>query len=146
MLLSSNRARAFLSTAIGGNSFVDQSSITGESLPVEKLAGNHDFAGTINQTGEVSATGIGRNTAFGKIIEAVEKAEKTRAPIQGTADRLAGYLVYFALGCAAVTYLVTRDCVQRFPSLLSPVRAASRQERLWRFSAASAGQLAWAQS
>jgi cation transport ATPase len=96
---------------IGGNSFIDQSSITGESLPVEKLAGTHVFAGTINQTGvlEVRTTGVGRNTAFGKIIEAVEKAEKTRAPIQRTADRLAGYLVYFALGCAALTFLMTRD-------------------------------------
>lgn len=96
---------------VGGNSFVDQSSITGESLPVEKLAGTHVYAGTINQSGvlEVQTTGIGMDTAFGKIIDAVEKAEKTRAPIQRTADRLAGYLVYFALGCAALTFLMTRD-------------------------------------
>jgi len=51
----------------------------------------------------------GADTTFGKIIEAVERAEKTRAPIQGIADRLAGYLVYFALGSAAVTYLITGD-------------------------------------
>jgi heavy metal translocating P-type ATPase len=96
---------------IGGNSFVDQSTITGESLPVEKMPGTHVYAGTINQSGslEVSTTGIGRDTAFGKIIDAVEAAEKARAPIQRTADRLAGYLVYFALGCAALTFLVTRD-------------------------------------
>jgi Cd2+/Zn2+-exporting ATPase/Cu+-exporting ATPase len=69
------------------------------------------YAGTINQSGvlEIRTTGIGRDTAFGKIIDAVEKAEKTRAPIQRTADRLAGYLVYFALGCAALTFLITRD-------------------------------------
>ena len=54
-------------------------------------------------------TGIGRDTAFGKIIEAVERAEQSRAPIQKTADRLAGYLVYFAIGCAVLTFLVTRD-------------------------------------
>jgi heavy metal translocating P-type ATPase len=96
---------------VSGNSFVDQSTITGESMPVEKIAGTHVYAGTINQSGslEVRTTGIGRDTAFGKIIKAVEEAEKSRAPIQRTADRLAGYLVYFALGCAALTFLITRD-------------------------------------
>src|SRR5207249_10476998 len=96
---------------VAGNSFVDQSTITGESLPVEKIAGTHVYAGTINQSGalEVRTRGIGRDTAFGKIINAVEAAEKARAPIQKTADRLAGYLIYFALGCAASTFLITRD-------------------------------------
>ena len=96
---------------IGGNSFVDQSAITGESLPVEKMAGTHVYAGTINQSGslEVRTTKIGRDTAFGKIINVVEAAEKSRAPIQRTADWLAGYLVYFALGCAALTFLLTHD-------------------------------------
>jgi Cd2+/Zn2+-exporting ATPase/Cu+-exporting ATPase len=94
-----------------GDSFVDQSTITGESVPVEKGRDDHVFAGTINQSGviTVSVSGVGRDTAFGKIIEAVEHAEQTRAPIQKTADRLAGYLVYFALACAAFTFLVTRD-------------------------------------
>jgi Cd2+/Zn2+-exporting ATPase/Cu+-exporting ATPase len=96
---------------IAGNSFVDQSTITGESMPVEKLAGTQVYAGTINQSGslEVRTTVVGRDTAFGKIIDAVEEAEKARAPIQRTADRLAGYLVYFALGCAALTFVMTRD-------------------------------------
>ncbi|MBO0863224.1 MAG: cadmium-translocating P-type ATPase [Chloracidobacterium sp.] len=94
-----------------GHSFVDQATITGESLPVEKVAGARVYAGTINQSGliEARAEGLGRDTAFGKIIEAVERAEKSRAPIQKTADRLAGYLVYFAIGCAALTMLITRD-------------------------------------
>jgi Cd2+/Zn2+-exporting ATPase/Cu+-exporting ATPase len=94
-----------------GHSFVDQSAITGESLPIEKIPGTTVFAGTINQSGalEVEARGIGRDTAFGKIIAAVEEAERSRAPIQRIADRLAGYLVYFALGCAALTFLFTRD-------------------------------------
>src|SRR5215470_1466304 len=96
---------------IAGNSFVDQSTITGESLPVEKIAGTRVYAGTINQSGslEIRTTGIGRDTAFGKIIDAVEEAEKARAPIQRTADRLAGYLVYFALGCASLTFVITKD-------------------------------------
>jgi Cd2+/Zn2+-exporting ATPase/Cu+-exporting ATPase len=80
-------------------------------MPVEKTAGATVYAGTINQSGvlEVRTTGIGRDTAFGKIVEAVERAEQSRAPIQKTADRLAGYLVYFALTCAAFTFLVTGD-------------------------------------
>lgn len=96
---------------VSGNSFVDQAAITGESMPVEKIPGSSVYAGTINQSGvlEIRTSGVGRDTAFGKIIEAVERAENSRAPIQKTADRLAGYLVYFALGCAALTFLVTRD-------------------------------------
>jgi Cd2+/Zn2+-exporting ATPase/Cu+-exporting ATPase len=94
-----------------GRSFVDQSRITGESMPVEKQAGASVFAGTINQSGalEIRTDRIGRDTSYGKIIEAVEHAERSRAPVQRLADRLAGYLVYFALGAAALTFLVTRD-------------------------------------
>jgi heavy metal translocating P-type ATPase len=94
-----------------GHSFVDQAAITGESLPVEKVAGARVFAGTINQSGalEVRTTGFGRDTTFAKIVQAVEHAQESRAPIQKTADRLAGYLVYFALGAAGLTFLLTRD-------------------------------------
>jgi Cu+-exporting ATPase len=76
-----------------GRSFVEQAAITGEAMPVEKLAGDPVYAGTINQSGtlEVRADKLGRDTTFGKIIDAVERAEKSRAPIQKTADRLAGY-------------------------------------------------------
>lgn len=96
---------------IAGHSFVDQSRITGESLPMEKTAGSSVFAGSINQSGalEVRAERIGRDTSFGKIIEAVEQAERSRAPVQRLADRLAGYLVYFALGAALLTWFLTRD-------------------------------------
>lgn len=98
-------------TVTAGNSFVDEAPITGESLPREKTAGCQVYASTINQSGvlEVSVSGIGADTAFGKIIQAVEEAERSRAPIQKTADRLAGYLVYFAVGCALLTLLLTRD-------------------------------------
>jgi heavy metal translocating P-type ATPase len=94
-----------------GHSFVDQSAITGESLPVEKVPGAEVFAGTINQSGalDVRTTGIGRDTTFAKIVQAVEHAQESRAPIQKTADRLAGYLVYFALSAAVLTFILTRD-------------------------------------
>ena len=98
-------------TVTSGRSFVDQASITGEALPVEKTAGAAVYAGTINQSGalEVRAERLGRDTSFGKIVEAVECAERSRAPVQKLADRLAGYLVYFALAAAAATFVVTRD-------------------------------------
>jgi Cd2+/Zn2+-exporting ATPase/Cu+-exporting ATPase len=96
---------------VGGHSFVDQATITGESMPAEKIRGTSVYAGTINQSGalEIQVDRMGRDTTFGKIIDAVERAEKSRAPIQGIADRLAGYLVYFALGAAALTFVITHN-------------------------------------
>jgi heavy metal translocating P-type ATPase len=96
---------------LDGRSFVEQAAITGEAMPVETFPGDLVYAGTINQSGtlEIGAQKLGRDTSFGKIVEAVERAEKSRAPIQKTADRLAGYLVYFALGAAAMTLIVTRN-------------------------------------
>jgi heavy metal translocating P-type ATPase len=98
-------------SVVGGHSFVDQAPITGESMPVEKNPGAEVYAGTINQSGalEVRAERLGRDTTFGKIIRAVEEAEQSRAPIQRIADRLAGYLVYFAMGAAVVTFLATHN-------------------------------------
>lgn len=96
---------------LDGRSFVEQAAITGESMPAEKMAGSTVYAGTINQSGalEIRAERLGLDTTFGKIIEAVEKAEHSRAPIQKTADRLAGYLVYFALAAAILTFLITHN-------------------------------------
>ncbi len=98
-------------SVVGGHSFVDQATITGESMPVEKIPGTEVYAGTINQSGalEVRVERLGRDTTFGKIILAVEQAEQSRAPIQRIADRLAGYLVYFALGAAILTFLLTHN-------------------------------------
>jgi len=96
---------------VNGHSFVDQANITGESMPAEKLPGERVFAGTMNQSGvlEIRTGQLGHDTAFGRIIELVERAERSRAPIEKIGDRLAGYLVYFALACAAVTFWITRD-------------------------------------
>ena len=96
---------------ISGHSFVEQAAITGEPMPSEKFAGGDVYAGTINQAGmlQVVAERLGRYTTFGKIIEAIEKAERSRAPIQKMADRLAGYRVYFALGAALLTFLITHN-------------------------------------
>jgi heavy metal translocating P-type ATPase len=94
-----------------GSSYVDQSAITGEPSPVRKEAGADVYAGSINQSGviEIMVSAVGHDTSFGKIIEAVENAERSRAPIQRIADRLAGYLVYFALVAALLTFLTTHN-------------------------------------
>ncbi|MDQ2907815.1 MAG: cadmium-translocating P-type ATPase [Candidatus Eremiobacteraeota bacterium] len=98
---------------IAGHSFVDEARITGESMPAEKVAGAAAYAGTVNQRGalEIRAERLGPDTSFGRIIDAVESAERSRAPIERLADRLSGYLVYFALGAAVLTYLLTRNIV-----------------------------------
>ena len=96
---------------LSGHSFVEQAAITGEPMPSEKSTGSEVYAGTMNQAGtlQVRADRLGKETTFGKIIEAVENAERSRAPIQKTADRLAGYLVYFALGAAVLTFVITHN-------------------------------------
>ena len=96
---------------LDGHSFVEQAAITGEPMPAEMTPGSRVFAGTINQSGslEIEAQKLGRDTSFGRIVEAVERAERSRAPIQRIADRLAGYLVYFALGAAVLTFLITHN-------------------------------------
>ena len=80
-------------------------------MPVEKVTGSKVFAGTINKDGvlEVRVEKIGRDTTFGKIIEIVEQAEKSKAPVERISDRLAAGLVYFALGSAVLTFIVTRN-------------------------------------
>lgn len=94
-----------------GRSYVDQSRITGESMPAEKKVGAAVYAGSINQMGalEVLVERVGRDTSYGRIIQVVEEAEQARAPVQRLADKLAGYLVYFAIAAAAITFFLTRD-------------------------------------
>ena len=105
---------------IKGNSFVDQSSITGESLPVEKVEGNEVFAGTMNKSGilEVETHRVSKETIFGKIIEIIEQAEHSKAPIQKVADILSARLVYFAFGGAIVTFFATRNIVSAIAALI----------------------------
>jgi heavy metal translocating P-type ATPase len=96
---------------IAGESTADQSRITGESLPVDITTGSEVFAGSVNQVGavEVRVEKVGAASSYGRIVEAVRRAQESRAPAQRLADRLASWLVYLALGGAAITYLATRD-------------------------------------
>ena len=88
-----------------GYSSVDQSMITGESIPVEKKTGDEVIGGTINKTGafKFRATRVGKETALAQIIKLVEDAQTTRAPIQKLADRVAGN---FILGVHALALAV----------------------------------------
>ena len=98
-------------TVLSGQSTVDQSRITGESLPVDIAAGSEVFAGSINQVGavEIRAEKVGADSSYGRIVEAVRQAQSSEPPVQRLADRLAAWLVYLALAGAAITYLITRD-------------------------------------
>lgn len=94
-----------------GHSTVDQSRITGESLPVDVTVGDEVFAGSVNRTGavEVRADRVGADSSYGRIIESVRRAQSSEPPVQRLADRLAAWLVYLALGGATLTYVLTRD-------------------------------------
>ena len=90
---------------VDGYSAVDESMVTGESLPVEKRAGDDVIGGTLNKTGAFSfrATRVGAETALAQIIKLVEEAQATKAPIQKLADRVAGH---FILGVHALALAV----------------------------------------
>ena len=93
---------------ISGNSSVDESMLTGESMPVAKEPGTEVFAATINRTGSFTfrATRIGAETALAQIIRLVEEAQGSKAPIQRLADKVASVFVPVVFGIALVTFAV----------------------------------------
>jgi Cu+-exporting ATPase len=97
-----------------GSSSVDQSPITGESLPADKAIGDEVFAGTINLYGalELAVERLGADTTLERILHLVEEAEATKAPTQRLADRYAAYFVPAVIGAALVTYFFTREPVR----------------------------------
>ena len=93
---------------IKGSSALDESMITGESLPVEKQVNDTVIGGTINKTGsfEFKATRIGSETTLSQIIKLVEDAQGSKAPIQAFADRISAYFVPAVIVIAAITFTV----------------------------------------
>ncbi len=105
---------------LDGHSAIDESTVTGESLPVEKGPDDPVIAGTLNQSGSLRfrATKVGADTALAQIVRLVETAQNSKAPAQRLADRAAHYLTLVAVGSGVLTFLVW-FFVAREPLLLA---------------------------
>lgn len=93
---------------INGTSAVDESMLTGESVPVDKAIGDQVIGATLNKNGalQVRATNVGRQTALAQIIKVVEEAQGSKAPIQRMADVISGIFVPIVVGLAVITFMV----------------------------------------
>lgn len=99
---------------VSGETSVDQSVVTGESIPVDKAVGDEVFCGTINRFGavDIRATKVGEDSSLKKLIRMVQDAENKKAPMARVADKAASWLVPAALVIAVVAGFVSRDIVR----------------------------------
>ncbi|HMK57342.1 MAG TPA: heavy metal translocating P-type ATPase [Dissulfurispiraceae bacterium] len=93
---------------VSGASTIDESMLTGESIPVEKLPGSMVYGGTVNKAGSFrfAAMRVGKETSLARIIKLVEEAQGSKAPIQRLADKIAGVFVPVVMGIAVMTFLL----------------------------------------
>src|SRR5438874_3742658 len=93
---------------IEGKTSVDEAMITGEAMPVEKTVGDRVTGGTINQTGSflMTAEKVGADTVLSRIVEMVAQAQRSRAPIQGLADRVASWFVPAVIAAVVITFII----------------------------------------
>ncbi|GAB1469361.1 heavy metal translocating P-type ATPase [Chloroflexota bacterium] len=96
---------------LGGQATIDQSAITGESMPIEAASGTHVFAATIAKLGSlrIRADRIGVDTTFGRVVKMVEEAEAHRADVQRLADKFSAWYLPVVAVIAALTFLFTRN-------------------------------------
>ena len=99
---------------VEGTSSIDQSIMTGESLPIDKSIGDEVYCGTMNMYGaiDILATSLGENSSLQKLIDLVKEADKNQAPTQRIADKWATWLVPIALAIAIAAWLITGDIVR----------------------------------
>ncbi len=99
---------------IKGTTSIDESMLTGESIPIEKVQNDNVIGSTMNKNGSITveATKVGKDTALASIIKVVEEAQGSKAPIQRLADIISGYFVPFVVGIALLTFIVWITLVQ----------------------------------
>ncbi|AIS32076.1 heavy metal translocating P-type ATPase [Methanobacterium formicicum] len=99
---------------IKGHTSIDQSILTGESMPVDKKIGDEIFIGTLNQLGviEVEATKVGEDTSLAKLIRLVRDSEDKKAPVVRLTDRVATVIVPLAVAASLITYFLTQDIIR----------------------------------
>lgn len=95
-------------TLTQGDSYVDESMISGEPIPVEKKSGSHVLAGTINQKGSfiIRAEKVGTDTVLARIIRMVQEAQGSKAPVQRIVDKVTGIFVPVVLGLSVLTFII----------------------------------------
>ncbi|GKV68969.1 copper-translocating P-type ATPase [Sporosarcina sp. NCCP-2716] len=93
---------------VAGQSAIDESMITGESIPIDKAVGHSVIGATINKNGslQIKATNVGRDSALSQIVKVVEEAQGSKADIQRLADKISGVFVPIVVGIAVVTFFV----------------------------------------
>jgi heavy metal translocating P-type ATPase len=104
----------------GGSSSVNQSAVTGESMPIDKKAGDEVFAGTLNEVGalEIKVTRIGAETTLGQIVKLVKDAQKSQAPVQRVANQYARILVPITFGIAVLVFFLTGNITRSITILV----------------------------
>ncbi len=110
----------FDGAVLAGDGMVNQASMTGESVPVQKEAGDYVYAGTVLEEGELTicVKEVGSSSRYEKIVTMIEDSEKLKAGAESKAEHLADKLVPYTLGATALTYLITRNATKALSILM----------------------------